>query len=115
MAAVAAAGTGDTVTLTSGSNVSLTTQQDQSNGIVAQSIGGSGGNGGFAGAGSIGSVAAGVSLGGDGATGGASNAVTITSAAAIQTSGVMSSGIVAQSLAGNGGNGGSRFWWRYLC
>ena len=80
---------------------------DQSNGIVAQSIGGGGGSGGFsiAGSASFGGGAAG-SIGGHGGTGGNAGTVTVTNTGSIFTAGEQANGIEAQSIGGGGGNGG---------
>jgi hypothetical protein len=89
----------------------ITTVGDRSSAFVAQSVGGGGGNGGFnvsatlVGAG-VGSGAIGVGLGGTGDGGGAAGLVRATATGAILTTGVSSSGFVAQSLGGGGGNGG---------
>ncbi|PVB62295.1 hypothetical protein DCO57_08340 [Labrenzia sp. 011] len=103
----------------------ITTQQDTSYGIYAQSVGGGGGDGGNAGAYSIGYTLApkdeegesaeskGVSLsytmGGFAGGGGHGDAVTVTNAkgGSIKTSGVASYGIFAQSVGGSGGTGGN--------
>ncbi|WP_171878151.1 hypothetical protein [Mesorhizobium loti] len=86
----------------------IVTYGQQSNGLVAQSIGGGGGNGGFAGSGALGSAgAAAVGVGGKGAGGGNADIVKVTNNGNITTYGSQSSGIVAQSLGGGGGNGGS--------
>ena len=87
----------------------LETEGDQSNGILAQSIGGGGGNGGFSGAlgASIEGAGAGVSVGGfAGSGGGVGGTVTVTSYNNILTLGDKSDGILAQSIGGGGGNGG---------
>lgn len=99
------------VTVTTGSQTSITTKQDQSSAILAQSIGGSGGNGGLAisGTASIDGSTASFSLGGSGGTGGNANAVTVNSGSEIKTVGALSTGIIAQSIGGGGGNGGSTF------
>ncbi|OKH17140.1 hypothetical protein NIES208_10680 [[Limnothrix rosea] IAM M-220] len=96
----------------------VNTSGDQSMGIVAQSIGGSGGNGGFTisatgdGAG-VGSGAVSVGVGGAGAGGGDASAVTLTvqekntlANTSITTSGDEAIAILAQSVGGGGGNGG---------
>lgn len=104
-----AAHTTGTVFVQTGSNVSISTLQDQSIGILAQSIGGSGGNAGFAinGTASLAGSSASVSVGGSGGSGGKGNSATVNSNGAITTSGAMSSGLVVQSIGGGGGNGGS--------
>ena len=104
-----AAHTTGTVFVQTGSNVSISTLQDQSIGILAQSIGGSGGNAGFAinGTASLAGSSASVGVGGSGGSGGKGNSATVNSNGAITTSGAMSSGLVVQSIGGGGGNGGS--------
>ncbi|WP_348643136.1 autotransporter outer membrane beta-barrel domain-containing protein, partial [Mesorhizobium sp. B2-3-4] len=82
----------------------IDTAGDLSNGIFAQSVGGSGGDGGFA-------VAAGlfvaVGIGGSGGAGGEGGVVEVINNANITTKGALSNGILAQSVGGGGGNGGS--------
>jgi hypothetical protein len=89
----------------------LTTHGDESNGILAQSIGGGGGNGGFAFAGNVpivpGAPGVSVAVGGSGEEGGDADYVEVISNADISTGGKRSSGVVAQSLGGGGGNGGA--------
>ena len=76
-------------------------------GILAQSIGGGGGNGGYSVAGTAGTgTSVGVSIGGSGGSGGDSGQVDVTNKNDISTSGILASGITAQSLGGGGGNGG---------
>ena len=86
-------------------------------GILAQSVGGGGGNGGFNVSGALavggaGSGAVTVGLGGSGGIAGnggqdgINRAVTLTTSGTVITSGSNSTGIVAQSLGGGGGNGG---------
>ena len=99
----------------------IITTGDNSQGIFAQSIGGGGGSGSFSAAvsGTVGTKsllmsALSVALGGDGGTGGDSKndsatglAVKINSSGPwINTSGLNSQGILAQSIGGGGGNGG---------
>ena len=89
----------------------VTTRNDDSSGVVAQSIGGGGGNGGFNVSASLtaagtGAGAIGVGLGGSGAGGGQAGAVIAEANGAINTQGFSSSGFIAQSLGGGGGNGG---------
>ncbi|WP_155765372.1 hypothetical protein [Mesorhizobium erdmanii] len=76
----------------------ITTNQDKSIGIFAQSIGGGGGAGGdsFGIVGQPGSASA----GGNGGT------VTVTNTGVVETKGARSYGIWAQSLGGSGGNAG---------
>ena len=91
----------------------IQTAGDNSNGILAQSIGGSGGAGGmtyniltnFASGGKM-ALNFGVSVGGDGNSGGAGGLASVTNSSSITTSGTSSSGIYAQSIGGNGGSGG---------
>ncbi|WP_233236983.1 autotransporter outer membrane beta-barrel domain-containing protein [Bordetella sp. LUAb4] len=92
-----------TANLNSGTNVK--TVGDIAHGVVFQSIGGGGGNGGNA-------VATGITvteaIGGSGGAAGIGGAVTInTNGANITTSGNKSVGLVAQSIGGGGGTGGS--------
>ncbi|MCG7521810.1 autotransporter outer membrane beta-barrel domain-containing protein [Ruegeria sp. Ofav3-42] len=90
----------------------ITTTGTNSSGMIAQSVGGGGGNGG-------GSIAAGISasagaavginvgVGGDGGGAGIGGDVTLIAGGnTIETSGAFSSGVVAQSVGGGGGNGG---------
>lgn len=89
----------------------VTTLSDDSNAVVAQSIGGGGGNGAFnvnvsgTGAGT-GSLGVGVGIGGNGA--GAGNAALVVSDVTgdVVTQGSRSNGLVVQSVGGGGGNGG---------
>lgn len=99
------------VTVRTESQASIVTKQDQSPGILAQSIGGSGGNGGlaFAGAFSLSGGTSTISIGGNAGSGGSASQVNIFSDSAITTSGAMSMGIIAQSIGGGGGNGGSTY------
>jgi uncharacterized protein YhjY with autotransporter beta-barrel domain len=87
--------------------VTLQTSGDDSDGLLAQSIGGGGGNGGFAAAGVLSTT--GVALtgvfGGSGGTGGAASSVLVTSVHNIETAGDYSNGIFAESLGGGGGKG----------
>lgn len=85
------------VTTTSGSTV--TTEDVNSVGILAQSIGGGGGNGGNA-------EGLFVAVGGRGGQGGSGNSVSATLAGEIATSGDHSGGLIAQSIGGGGGHGG---------
>ncbi len=104
-----AGGSGGNVTGTAGGTI--TTEGDQSSGLVVQSVGGGGGNGGFNVSGSIGAggtFGGGVSvgLGGAGGNGGNAGSVTGTANGFVMTEGDEASGIVVQSLGGGGGNGG---------
>ncbi len=89
----------------------VTTESDDSVGVLAQSVGGGGGNGGFYVSGTIagsgtGSGAIAVGLGGSGGTGSSSGSVDLTTDKSVTTLGDRSSGVVAQSVGGGGGNGG---------
>ena len=91
----------------------LITRGDDAHALFAQSVGGGGGNGGFSIAASYGGgTGLNFSFGGDGAAGGAGGAVTVGSAETpiggiITTAGDRSYGILAQSIGGGGGTGGS--------
>ena len=92
-------------------NNTVYTAENQSVGVIGQSVGGGGGNGGFnvtaiASGGGAGSGAVGVGLGGSGAGGGDAGAVTVSTTGNIETKGKQSGGILAQSVGGGGGNGG---------
>ncbi|MEM8569647.1 MAG: hypothetical protein AAGG56_01955 [Pseudomonadota bacterium] len=104
----AGGGNGNTVTVEN--SAAITTGGDMSGAIVAQSIGGGGGSGGASYSGAVAansSVVANASVGGFGAAGGASGAVTVGTNADLSTNGALSDGILAQSIAGGGGNGGT--------
>ena len=93
----------------------IDTAGDAAHGIFAQSIGGGGGSGGMAVSGAVptgSSVNVSVALGGNGGGGGdagASVSVNTSSSTAIDTLGVNSYGIAAQSIGGGGGDGGSAY------
>lgn len=102
-------GTAKDVHLTSYNSVS--TAGNNSNAILAQSLGGGGGSGGFSGAFSLsaskaGAIAASVAVGGTGGNGGRAGEVKVDTEADITTVGDNSSGIYAQSIGGTGGKGG---------
>jgi uncharacterized protein with beta-barrel porin domain len=99
------AGNGKSVIINNAATI--TTSDELSTGILAQSIGGGGGNGGFAGTLAIGGGSASVGLGGGAGGGGASGLVDVTNSNTIQTGGENAVGILAQSIGGGGGNGGS--------
>ena len=93
---------------------SVKTSGDDASGVVAMSIGGHGGTGGVAADGivSIGTfdspnININVSVGGDGGDGGKSGPVTVSNDGAIETNGLRSAGITAQSIGGSGGSGGA--------
>jgi len=119
----AAGGTGAAVGITMGNNANeiwpsdlISTGGDDSIGVIAQSIGGGGGAGGAV---QGGSDLAGVAIGGDGESGGNSGTVSLANGTlaqrnapaeagfVISTQGEHSSGLVAQSIGGGGGTGGS--------
>ncbi len=95
-----------------GMDGNITTLQDKSIALLAQSVGGAGGNGGasiaasFAGA--VGySAAVSIAMGGSGGGGGDGGDVTLaTRSSRIETRGSDSAGIVIQSEGGGGGTGG---------
>src|SRR5581483_7923003 len=81
----------------------LWTQGLQSQGILAQSVGGGGGVGGDAStsfSGDAGEV--GVAVGGTGGTGATASSVTVTTGSLIETTGDQSEGVLAQSIGGGG-------------
>lgn len=110
------AGTVDVTT--GGPGSSITTAGFLAHGIFAQSVGGSGGAGGFAAEASLNigtettagvSGQIGVTIGGGGAPGGRSAKVTVQNGAAITTTDMLSHAIFAQSVGGNGGDGGNAY------
>lgn len=109
-----AAGTVSVLTQTAGTVIQ--TSGIMANGIEAQSLGGHGGAGGYVAEGTLNvggdatdglSGEAGVTVGGGGAPGGRGGAVTVGNVSAITVGGYSSTGIMAQSIGGNGGNGGN--------
>ncbi len=117
-------GAGEAVTVGVSENSTITTYGSGSNAVVAQSIAGGGGTsqGGMLAFGSSGSVSGGeddgddstelsgkitVSLGAAGVDGSNAGTVTVNQNGTIQTFGNDSAGIIAQSIAGGGGIGGS--------
>ncbi|XUU60811.1 hypothetical protein ACRAQ6_00630 [Erythrobacter sp. HA6-11] len=87
------------------------TRGDDSSGIHAQSIGGSGGAGGFSLAGALSfsgqnAAAIGVSIGGTGGAAANANTVNVANVGDMVAIGNRSHAILAQSLGGGGGNGG---------
>ena len=85
----------------------ISTDGDHSNGIVAESIGGSGGHGGFSMSlsGSF-DTSVGLSVGGDGGSGGDASSSHLESVGHITTDGDHAAAILVQSIGGGGGNGG---------
>ena len=85
----------------------LFTFGDRSRGLFIQSVGGGGGNGGFAIQSSFGyGAAASAAIGGRGGDGGLGGEVRVNGTVGIFTRGAMSTGILAESVGGGGGNGG---------
>ncbi|MBC2886317.1 autotransporter outer membrane beta-barrel domain-containing protein [Ochrobactrum sp. CM-21-5] len=93
-------GNGGQVNVNTYAGAQILTEQDYSNGISAQSIGGSGGSDGTSG-----NLL--VSLIGQADNGGNGGEVTVGNGGAIQTKGLASRGIMAQSIGGGGGAGGT--------
>ncbi len=88
----------------------LATSGPNAFGILAQSVGGGGGSGGnvLSGGFTIGSMTSiNVALGGVGGAGGHGDAVSVDNAGTIHTQGSAAHGILAQSVGGGGGTGGS--------
>jgi hypothetical protein len=89
--------------------------QDNAHAIFAQSVGGDGGHGGIAGAFTFGSnqtdegvqLNAEVAIGGKGAQGATGSEVSVANTSALTTWAGQSHGILAQSVVGSGGAGGS--------
>ncbi len=98
----------------------ITTEGDDSVGILAQSVGGGGGSGGDSSVFSINfdvplgtndivpklSSDVTITIGGAAGTGGNGNSVDVTNGNTIKTSGIFAHGILAQSIGGSGGVGG---------
>lgn len=106
-----AGGGGDASTVEAIIDGLYTTTGDDSDAVVAQSMGGGGGNGGLNVTGSIAlgtgtAGTGGVGIGGFGGGGGNSAAVTFTRTGDTSTDGADSDAIIVQSVAGGGGNGG---------
>ena len=108
-----AGGTASTVSVTNSGEIQTT--DFASAAVVAQSIGGSGGTGGNvysanAQAGTEGTeISVEFDIGGDGGKGGVGEDVTVTNNSTIITKGHASQGVIAQSIVGNGGAGGSSY------
>jgi len=104
------AGGSNAALVTSNVTGNLATLGDNSNGLLAQSVGGGGGNGGFnvsatiSAAGSA-SGAIGVGIGGSGDGGGNGGNVISDLTGNVSTAGNDATGVIAQSLGGGGGNG----------
>ncbi|MEO8017344.1 MAG: hypothetical protein ABI769_05995, partial [Pseudomonadota bacterium] len=102
-------GTGGHVDVHSGGDIQTTGQQSE--GLIAQSIGGGGGTGGFAisvavavAGGGAGAVSA--AIGGAGGAAGSADRVDVNYTGNISTVGDDSTGVVTQSVGGGGGSGG---------
>jgi hypothetical protein len=101
----AGGGAGGAVDVTN--NGTLSTAEQHSIGLFAQSVGGGGGNGGYSIAGAGGGIGAGTfNLGGMGDGGGHGNTVAVTNHGDVSTGGRASHGVLVQSVGGGGGNGG---------
>jgi hypothetical protein len=101
-----AGGSAGIVTVTN--NGSIGTVGAMSDGILAQAIGGGGGKGGAAiSSTSSGDIQGSLGVGGTGSGGGNGAPVNVTNTGSIITIGGLSAGIVAQSIAGGGGIGGT--------
>ncbi|MCL6414642.1 hypothetical protein MIB92_03175 [Aestuariirhabdus sp. Z084] len=92
-------GTGGDVTVTN--TGTIVTNGARSEAIYAHSLGGGGGKGSTAGAL--------IALGGNGGAGNHSGQVTVIQRGSIETGGADATGILAQSVGGGGGNGGSAY------
>lgn len=104
----AGGGTAGTVTVTNTGEIETT--DFLSNGVFAQSVGGSGGRGGHATNISIAydaTFTGKVAVGGSGGLGGVGNTVTVGNSGLIHTQGDFSNGVIAQSVGGGGGTGGN--------
>ncbi|MDA7965324.1 hypothetical protein [Ruegeria sp.] len=89
----------------------VSTQGDDSGGVIVQSLGGGGGNGGMNVSATVtvagtGSGGASVGLGGSGGDGGDADTANGTVIGNVTTAGDNSGGVLVQSAAGGGGNGG---------
>ena len=101
-----AAGAGDGKLVTLVNNGVITTGGAQSDGILAQSVGGGGGNGGLTISGAVALKGTlGFAIGADGGNGGAGGDVNLTSNGLVSTAGTEAVAILAQSVGGGGGNG----------
>ncbi|KAA6185105.1 autotransporter outer membrane beta-barrel domain-containing protein [Thiohalocapsa marina] len=88
------------------SDSTVVTHGIHSLGIVAQSLGGGGGKGGSTIDAGV-TAGLGVTLGSSGGAGGDSGTVDLTTAGSVTTQGMLSTGILAQSVAGGGGISGT--------
>lgn len=86
---------------------SISTTGDFASGIIAQSAGGSGGDGGMSlTAGATSFINLNASIGGAGGAAGQAGNVVANVDASVETQGMLSFGVVAQSIGGSGGTGG---------
>ena len=102
---------GNAAAVTSNATGDIFTFGDNSNGFMAQSLGGGGGNGGLNVSAAVSlaksaSGALGLGVGGFGGDGGDAGSVSSTLTGLVQTGGANSTGILLQSMGGGGGNGG---------
>ncbi len=103
-----AAGSGGSVAVNNAQGSAIATFGSASQGILAQSIGGGGGaGGGGSSSGNDDKLSLDVTVGGAGTNGGSGGAVTVENDGLIYTAGGDSVGIVAQSIGGGGGAGGT--------
>ncbi len=101
---------GDAAAVTVNNTGNVTTDDESSTAIYAQSVGGGGGNSGTTFSfDAVSTASVTVSVGGTGGDGGSSDVVTVTNSGKIAAKGDNSDGIFAQSLAGGGGNSGSTY------
>ncbi|WP_255696706.1 autotransporter outer membrane beta-barrel domain-containing protein [Sandaracinobacteroides sayramensis] len=105
-------GAAGAILVTNAANATVATMGKHSDAIVAQAIGGGGGKGGGASTASSGTYSGGINIGGKGGNNSYSNAnnggqPTVVNLGTVYTVGALSSGIVAQSIAGGGGIGGT--------
>ncbi|AEB08120.1 autotransporter outer membrane beta-barrel domain-containing protein [Desulfobacca acetoxidans] len=99
-------GQGGSITVTDTGKL-IETAGNRSVGITAQSVGGGGGSGGFSVIGDVSSAGdVAVSLGSSGGSGGGAGTVNLASASSVNTQGDDSTGVMAQSVGGGGGDGG---------
>jgi hypothetical protein len=107
----ASGGTGSTVKVTSAATI--TTGGAGAHGIFAQSVGGGGGAGGFAGSATLEtseSNAISAAVGGVGGSGNTAGAVSVKlTGGSVRTTGTGANAVFAQSVGGNGGDGGFAF------
>lgn len=111
-------GDGKKVTVTNQSTGAIHTEDMNSDGVFAQSIGGGGGAGGSATSATLAfpvkideveipAIAINVAVGGQGGGGGIAGDVEVKNYGEIDTSGFMANGVFAQSVGGSGGRGGN--------